>query len=193
MADMGWEFGLHASIYSRRHPDGLRRSRDLLEAHLDRPIEGLRHHYWAIDWERPWKTFQQHAAAGFRYDSSLAWRDVPGYRAGTSLPFRPFDPEQQRPIDLWELPAAIMDGHLLERPSAAQEATASSLIEETRSVGGLLVLNWHTETANQVLARVGYRDAFERILDRVLTSEDAWITTPRRLLDHWEARAGLGH
>jgi hypothetical protein len=192
MADMGWEFGLHASIYARHRADGLRKSRELLEAYLNRPIQGLRHHYWALDWERPWRTFRQHAAAGFRYDSSLAWRDVPGYRAGTSLPFRPFDPEHGRPIGLWELPAAIMDGHILERSSAGSEEAALAVIEETRSVGGVLVLNWHTETANQVLARAAYRDAFERILDRVLTSGDAWITTPNQLLDHWGARAALG-
>ena len=192
MADMGWEFGLHASIHSRHHPDGLRRGRQLLESHLERPIDGLRHHYWALDWERPWRTFRQHAAAGFRYDSSLAWRDVPGYRAGTSLPFRPFDLEERRPINLWELPAGIMDGHILERTSAGSEEAALSLIEETRSVGGLLVLNWHTETANQAMTQGGYRDAFERILDRVVSGGDVWITTPRQLLDHWEARAGRG-
>ena len=192
MADAGWEFGLHASIHTRTEPEGFRRSRELLEAHLDRPIHGLRHHYWALDWKRPWQTFHQHAAAGFRYDSSVAWRDVPGYRAGTSLPYRPWDPEQRRPIDLWELPAAIMDGHFLEHRSTGTEESVLSVIEETRSVGGMLVLNWHTESANQAFTRAGFRDAFERILTKVSEAGDAWITTPVQLLDHWETRAALG-
>jgi hypothetical protein len=193
MADSGWEFGLHASINARHHPRGLRESRGMLETLLDRPIQGLRHHYWALDWERPWRTFRQHADAGFRYDTSLAWRDVPGFRAGTSLPFRPFDRDSKRPIELWEVPTAIQDGHLLEGAPGDVLDRATAMIDETRSVGGVLVLNWHTETANQQFMRRGFLDVFQQVIDHVRAEPDVWFTTTSRLLDHWEARAGVGH
>ena len=189
MADAGWEFGLHASIRARQHPDGLRRSREMLEEILARPVPGLRHHYWAIDWVAPWRTFRQHAEAGFAYDTSIAWRDVPGFRAGSSLPFRPFDVDAGAPISLWELPTAIQDGHLLERsdPERAVE-DAIRIIDEVRSRGGALVLNWHTESATSRFERAGYREALERLLELIWDRSDAWVTTPSRLLEHWQER-----
>jgi hypothetical protein len=190
MAAEGWEFGLHASIHARASPQGLHRSRNELASLLDLPIDGIRHHYWALDWESPWRTFQQHHAAGFRYDSSIAMRDTVGFRAGTSLPFQPFDPDSQCVIAIWELPTAIMDGHLLNAadPQAAEQR-AIDLIRQVRQAGGVLVLNWHTESAGDTYDRRGYVVALERILSSVRGTSDAWITTPGPLLDHWEARA----
>ena len=192
MADAGWEFGLHASILTRHAPHGFAESRRMLEDLLQRPVLGLRHHYWAVDWTAPWKTFRQQAEAGFVYDTSIAWRDVPGLRAATCLPYRPFDPERRTAVDLWELPTALQDGHLLQAtdPEGAL-ATAEGMLEEIRDIEGVLVLNWHTEAANSPYDRAGYREVLERLLNRVLAESDAWITTPGRLVEHWTARERL--
>ena len=192
MADAGWEFGLHASIRTRHVPGGFAQSRRILEDLLQRPVLGLRHHYWAVDWTAPWRTFRQQADAGFVYDTSVAWRDVPGLRAATALPYRPFDPERMAAVPLWELPTALQDGHLLQasHPEWAL-ATAETMIDEIRTAGGALVLNWHTEAANSPYDRAGYREMLERLLAPVLAQPDAWITTPARLVEHWQARERL--
>jgi peptidoglycan/xylan/chitin deacetylase (PgdA/CDA1 family) len=189
MAGQGWEFGLHASIHARAAAGGLRRSREELASLLGIRIDGVRHHYWALDWEMPWRTLQQHALAGFRYDSSIAWRDTAGFRAGTSLPYQPFDLDEQAALGIWELPTAVMDGHILNSPQREEtEWRITKMIHEVRRVGGVLVLDWHTETATSVYDRAGYMPALERVLSQVWATSDAWITSPIRLLDHWERR-----
>lgn len=190
LADAGWEFGLHASIHTREHPEGFRRGREALEGLLGRPISGLRHHYWALDWQSPWRTLRQHAAAGFRYDSSIGWRDAPGFRAGTSLPYRPFDPERGEPIDLWELPCGIMDGHISDwsDPEPALDRSLR-IADRVRATGGALVLNWHTEGASNRFDRSGHVDMLERLLQRIRHHSDAWLATPDQLVSHWEKRA----
>jgi len=96
MVREGWEFGLHASINTKFRTDSFIQAKNILEEKLGAPIYGLRHHYWALDWLRPYITFRKHVNAGFRYDTSIAWRDAPGFRAATCLPFQPFDPYQAR-------------------------------------------------------------------------------------------------
>src|SRR5207248_7757008 len=55
------------------------------------------------------------AAAEFEYDSSLGFAEEPGFSAGIARPFRPYDREQDRPLDLIEIPLALMDTSLLSR------------------------------------------------------------------------------
>jgi hypothetical protein len=189
MARAGWEFGLHAAINARHSESGLLRSREVVEALIAGQIVGLRHHYWALDWRKPWRSFRQHVAAGFRYDTSIAWRDVPGFRAGTSLPFRPFDPETQARLNLWELPTVLQDGHVLEGATEEPIAKGSSILNVVRQAGGVAVLNWHTEAANQQFSRAGFVDVFSEILDQARATGDVWITTPSTLINHWESRS----
>ena len=189
LANQGWEFGLHASIHARDVPGGLERSRVMVETLLDRPVTGVRHHYWSIDWEAPWRTWQQHAAAGLRYDSSVAWRETPGFRAATSLPFQPFDPDRDTGIDLWVLPVAIMDSHLADGPAPdTRIALATEIVGEVRSVGGVLTLNWHTEAGRDQFDRAGLMELAAQIVEPALDGSDVWMTTPDELLDYWAAR-----
>jgi hypothetical protein len=81
MADEGWEFGLHAPIKAKLDIDEFILGKRFLEEHLARPIYGLRHHYWALDWRAPHLTHRQHVNAGFRYDLSMAYRDSAGFRS----------------------------------------------------------------------------------------------------------------
>jgi len=113
LVDQGWEIGYHAPIRAKENADEFIWGRNALEQRLGRPIHGVRHHYWALDWRRPYLTFRKHLSAGFHYDSSITWRDAPGFRAGTCLPYRPFDPDLGRALKFHELPNAIMDGHVI--------------------------------------------------------------------------------
>lgn len=192
MAAEGWEFGLHPSIHSKDTPGAFAASKLWLEERLGRPVAGLRHHYWAIDWRRPARTLREHARAGFRYDSSMAWRDREGYRAGTALPYAPFDPESDRPLDLLELPCNLMDGHvLLADPRGRRRETASALergrriIERTREVGGVLTPDWHQETAFNRLHVRGYLEALGALLGPRPAERDAWCATPGEIVEYW--------
>ena len=192
MADQGWEFGLHPSIRTRERPDGFSASKAWLEAHLRRPVHGLRHHYWALDWRDPIATHRQHQAAGFAYDSSIAWRDCAGFRAGTALPYRPFDPVAGRSLDLVEIPCVLMDGQILRKGpggTRSDERCALSLarapVDRVLDCGGVLTVNWHQETAFNRLHYRGYLEMLDAIYRPILESSEVWTATPYQISLRW--------
>ena len=80
-------------VWQRQAVIGFERIKQDVEERLERKVLGVRHPYWAIDWRAAWRTRRQHERAGLSYDGSIAWRDLPGLRAGTSMPYRPYDLE----------------------------------------------------------------------------------------------------
>jgi hypothetical protein len=192
LADDGWEFGLHPPIRARHDLDEFLWGKHALEERLGRPIYGLRHHYWAIDWRRPYLTFRKHVNAGFRYDCSIAWRDGAGFRAGTCLPYRPFDPERGRALDMYELPTALMDSHVISDTGDIETAIrrALDLADEVRRVGGMLTLDWHTEASVDDYCYRNLRTVLAGIVLILRGDSEAWFATPWEVTRHWHQRRG---
>ncbi|PYU29039.1 MAG: hypothetical protein DMG32_01180 [Acidobacteria bacterium] len=190
MADAGWEFGLHAPIHAKEDVWAFREGKEFIEQQLGRPVVGLRHHYWALDWGQPHLTFRRHVQAGFRYDTSIAWKDRAGLRAGTCLPFQPFDFGTDRALDLYEVPSAIMDGHIRTPGRQLGHAVGDSLavIDIINQRGGVALLNWHTEAACNDYHYTGDLPVLLGIFERVLHDSDVWLATPQELVRHWHER-----
>jgi hypothetical protein len=190
MSEEGWEFGFHAPINSRHSLDALARGKQWIEAQLGTAVHGVRHHYWALDWLEPHMTFRKHVNSGFRYDTSIAWRDVGGFRAGTCHPFRPFDPGRRKPLGIYELPTCLMDGHVLADAGHLHRAVEAAIetVEEVKRVGGIAVLDWHTESACNGYIFRNYLTALDAILGRLLEDGDAWWATPWEIVQHWHLR-----
>jgi peptidoglycan/xylan/chitin deacetylase (PgdA/CDA1 family) len=190
LASEGWEFGLHPPIRAKYDLDEFVIGKDILETHLRQPIYGLRHHYWAIDWRKPHVTFRKHIRAGFRYDSSIAWKNDNGFRAGTCLPYRPFDPEYKTALDIYELPTALMDGNVIPQGGDMETAVdrALQMADDVRQVGGVLNLDWHTEAAMERYCYCNQRTVLVRVLSKLLARADAWFATPWELIGYWDER-----
>lgn len=187
MADAGYEFGFHPPIHAKDTLDEFIESKRDIEEKLERPVFGLRHHYWALDWRNPHLTYRKHVNAGFRYDLSMAWRDAPGFRAGTCMPFRPYDPGRRRALDMYAIPTAIMDGHVISGTPTDALAAALPIINDVRENGGVLALDWHTESACDKYTYLGHRTAATKILDYIGKMNDVWFTTPWQLVQHWHS------
>jgi hypothetical protein len=195
MADEGWEFGVHASIRLKESPAAFAAARQWLETRLGRPVSGIRHHYFALDWRHPWRTHRDHAGAGFEYDSSIAWRDVPGFRTGTSVPHHAYDADRDEVLPIVIVPCSLMDNHVACVDVAGTRASidaavsrAMDVIARVRTNGGAVVFDWHQETASNDFEYAGYRDVLERIAARCFHDGDAWIATPQQLARHWNER-----
>jgi hypothetical protein len=139
----------------------------LLES-LAGPVNGQRFHYLRVD---PHRNLAALERLGFAYDTSLGFADAPGFRAGIAQPFRPWDAEQDRPLDLIEIPLAIMDVTLGEERylglSVAQaETRIDSLLDWAAENGGGFALLWHTDRFDRLTAR-GWDRLYSRILDGV--------------------------
>ena len=139
----GFEVGLHPSFFAHQHADYLADERARLAALTGTAPHSVRQHYLRYD---PPLTPRLHEAAGFRIDSTLGFSEHEGFRHGTCLPFRLFDLERNREMDLWEMPLALMDGAAFNRRgldvAGALDVTAQ-LMDTCRRFGGAFVGLWH--------------------------------------------------
>ena len=121
LAEAGFEVGLHAGYSActdgQRFVDERRRLADRSGAE----VAGLRHHFWHLGPDER-RTLRMHEAAGFAYDSSIAFNDNLGFRRSVALPFRPWDPTLGRPLRTVQLPTFCMDGNLFYRGSTPRAA-----------------------------------------------------------------------
>ena len=195
MANEGWEFGLHASIRSKDYPHSFRIAREWIEQRLGRRIVGLRHHYFAFDWRRPHRSYRQHLEAGFEYDSSMAYRDAPGFRSGTALPHFAFDPERNQAMPLVLLPTNLMDGHLLFKSVDGKRESVEAAVVKGSVVanavlrqGGVLTFDWHQESAFNQLVYEGFIEVLCNLLP-IYVNDDAWIATPAEVCSYWKEKS----
>jgi hypothetical protein len=154
LRERGCEIGLHASFRSSEEPGRFAAEKARIEEASGGAIEGNRQHYWRLDPEAPHATLRQLEEAGFRYDSSLGLELRPGLRRGLCHPFRPFDPERRRPLDLIELPPTWMDDHYDGRRDPVRVpdpvAHARGLLEAVDACGGVALLDYHVRGMNPV-------------------------------------------
>jgi hypothetical protein len=191
LRDRGHEVGLHPSYAAYDHPRRLAAERDRLARVLGTPPRSVRTHF--LRWAEP-TTPRLLEQAGFRLDSTLGFAARPGYRRAVATPFCIFDREANRPLDLWELPLAVMDTTLfahLALSSEAAERAATAVCDAARRVGGCAVLLWHNAATDprEAAERLAM---LERVLDRALAS-GALVTGLSDALDAWKTARREGN
>jgi len=143
IVDAGWEVGLHGGHRAYCDPAALAAEKRRLEAVLGRPVIGYRNHFLRF---RVPDTWEHLSRARFRYDATLGYADCAGFRNGMCHPFRPFDLEAGRAIDILEIPLTIMDctldNYMRLDAGRAWEATRR-LIDATERCHGVITILWH--------------------------------------------------
>lgn len=185
LADEGFDVGLHGSYQAGDRPGLLARERDVLREATGLEIVSTRQHF--LHWDVRW-TPQLQEAAGFRADSSLGFNRNIGYRAGTSLPFRQFDPSARRSLELLEVPLVVQDGALLGEIGIGADAkdaqrAVRQVFDEAAETGGAVTIVFHPDK----LARSDWLALFEWTLDQAL-ERGAWTASLRDLDEWWRAR-----
>jgi hypothetical protein len=100
---------------------------------------GVRMH-WLLQDEKTCSVLEE---AGYSYDASAGYNESVGYRNGTTQVYRPIGARK-----LLELPTHIQDGALfypnrLDLSEAEAEARCNEIIDNNKSLGGILTLIWH--------------------------------------------------
>ena len=187
LVEEGNEIGLHPSIYVKDKIEYYVQTKQWLESNLGSEVAGLRHHYWLIDWNKPHLSFRKQMNSGFKFDCSIAWQEVAGFRAGISHPYRPYDPIWEKGINIFEVPTAIMDGHITN--SSESIAGAKQIIKSISLVGGVCVLDWHSESFINKFIYAGELDKLNKILSDHLEDSECWFTTPKEVVRHYHRRS----
>lgn len=185
------EVGLHGNDADRLGVDPLLDDRALLARDAHAEVHGIRYHYLRCLYHETLPLLEQ---AGFGYDTSLAFAEHEGFRCGCSFPFRPYSLAEERPLDLIELPLAVMDGTLQEThyrgldAAEAEFAAASVLSRALRSGGGVSLL-WHNNRFDRRLSR-GYDKVYWSLVDQAL-ARGAWLTSAGEIAGHWRGAVGM--
>jgi peptidoglycan/xylan/chitin deacetylase (PgdA/CDA1 family) len=162
----GGEIGLHGSYTAADDESTLAREKERLER-LAGPVAGQRFHYLRV---KPHANLPILPRLGFAYDASLGFADAPGFRAGIAHPFRPWDVTEDRPLDLIEIPLALMDASFDERylnmPAREAERRAIALVEWAAEHGGGFAVLWHTDRFDRWTA-AGWDSLYARLIDAI--------------------------
>jgi len=164
LQEQGFEIGLHAGYHTLNDPDRLIEEKAKLDAVLGETHFGGRQHYLRFQVPDTWRHWEK---AGLSYDSTMAYADHEGFRCGTCHPFRPFDVELNREINLWELPLLVMDRTLSQYRGlspASGETAILALARRCQLVGGTFTLLWHNSSLD------GEWQPWAEVYQRVLRS-----------------------
>jgi len=173
LLEHGGEVGLHGSYRSADDLALLRDERDTLLEVMSvytaiTRVSGHRYHYLRVDPHRNLGPLQE---LGLAYDTTLAFPDATGFRAGIAHPFRPWDFEADQPLDLIELPLAAMDVTLAEDRYLGLSARAAwprleRLLDWAAANGGGFAVLWHTDRFDPATS-AGWDRLYYRVLEEV--------------------------
>ena len=149
-------------------------------------IIGLRHHYWSLNWKKNYLSYRKMVNSGFRYDCTMSYQDTFGLRAGTSKPFRPFDLEYLRPLNIYVIPTCLMDS-MFDPLDVKKQKKLSQMFEEIKKVDGVINLDWHTESAANQFPFENYIDNFRLILD-LINIKEVDSVLPSELIQKWHSK-----
>lgn len=186
----GCEAGLHASFYSYNDAGKIEKEKALLEKVSRKKIVGVTQHYMRMVIPDTWKDQE---SSGLVYDATFGYAQDVGFRAGTCLPFRPWDFVNKRRISILEIPLVIMDGTFFQKqylrlPPEKAFQMCKELVDVVHRYHGVLTLSWHPYTMLIDRKRNwSWLNFYKDILIYSLRY-NPWYTSGKRLAEWWNLR-----
>lgn len=139
----GCEIGLHGTFDSALSYSSMNQSLLKLRQNAPEQVLGIRQHM--LHYEHP-KTMLIQEKSGLLYDTTLGFAAHEGFRNSYCLPFKLYNFEKDRMIDVWEIPLIAMDATLFNyRNLGVDEALEKMeiLVKEVKHFKGIFTLLWH--------------------------------------------------
>jgi len=184
IVDSGWEVGLHGGYYAYNDLYEVIKEKKKLEKVLGKEVIGYRNHYLRFKVPDSWDILSK---AGFKYDTTLGYNDMIGFRNGMCHPFKPINLKDSKEIDILEIPLIIMDGSLFSLVNSLEEAWSyvKKLIDTVESTNGVITFLWH----NHVFS-CSFRKEWEMLYNKILSycyMKNAWMTSGEEIYRWWES------
>lgn len=135
--------GLHPSYHSSVNKALLTEERDLLARRTNEAVNFSRQHYLRFDIRSTPGLLMEH---GFEVDFTMGYASAPGFRAGTSHPFRYYDFTTEQSRQLLFVPFCVMDGaYTVYKQGSPEKAFREmlALAEDVKKVKGLFISVFH--------------------------------------------------
>jgi peptidoglycan/xylan/chitin deacetylase (PgdA/CDA1 family) len=179
IADKGWEVGLHGGHNAYNNLDEIEGKKMRLEKVLGKKVVGYRNHFLKFNVPDTWELLSK---ASFKYDTTFGYADCVGFRNGMCHPFKPFNLDTSKEIDILEIPLTIMDGTLFDYMKLDfKEAwkVTKMLIDTVEKYNGVITILWHnTYMVGEMLK------FYEKIL-KYCDEKGAWMTSGEEIWKWW--------
>jgi hypothetical protein len=174
--------GLHGGYYSYNNYEEIFNEKRRLESLLGKEIIGFRNHYLRFKTPDSWKILSK---AGFKYDTTFGYSDMVGFRNGMCHPFKPYDLNEEKEIDILEIPLVIMDVALFDVASSFEEAwnCAKKLIDTVEENSGIITILWHNNVFSSSF-RFNWLLLYEKIL-KYCYEKNAWMASGEEIWKFW--------
>ncbi|ADL13611.1 polysaccharide deacetylase family protein [Acetohalobium arabaticum] len=179
----GWDVGLHGSCKSYCNSQYLKYEKKRLENLIDCEIKTIRQHHLMFDIR---DTPQCQNAVNFKVDSTRGSNISPDFRCGTGFPFYQYDLNNEKSLDILQIPLVIQDNALFRHEKLNKEQVVnyvSEVMEMVADINGCMTILWH----NNYYKNDKEFQAFEEILNKA-DKLGAWGCSLRELNDWWRRK-----
>jgi len=190
LIDEGCEIGSHTGYYSYNKLDEIEKEKQAIEKITGQKIVGVRNHTLRFRVPESWEIL---AKAGFKYDTSLNYHDMVGFRNGMCHPFQPFNLNEKKTTNILEIPLIASD--IAFRAFMKTDAVDSwkylkQLIDIAEKLNGVLTILWHNwtfslPTSYSCMFGKEWTELYEKILNYSYR-KNAWITNCRKIWEYYE-------
>lgn len=183
LISLGYEVALHLGCNSYSNLEKVIAEKEAVKRISGVESIGVRNHFLRFNMPETYKNYEE---LGFLYDSTLGYVDHEGFRAGICTPFKPFDINDRCPINILELPLAVMDATLINyRKFEPSEMLRSikSLVDKVYEVRGTIILLWHNHLLSESFPE--FRNVYEESID-YLKGKNAKFYTCAELAKKWD-------
>lgn len=179
------EVGLHTSYYAFDKLDGIMKEKEKLEKITNKKVKGVRNHLLRFSIPKTWEILSK---AGFEYDTTLGYHDIVGFRNGMCHPFKPFNLDTNKQINIIEIPLCISDVALfsfMKKNAKESWDLIKKMIDTTEKLGGVLTILWHNWTFSYPVTFAGlfgkdWTKLYEKILE-YSNKKNAWLTNGKNV------------
>ena len=158
----GHKIGLHGSFYSAEDETLFFKEKEALEEVINAGINKTRQH---------WLNYSEISTpyildkAGIKFDSSIGFNDILGFRSGIASIYNPYDHRNQRAFSFYEMPLVIMDAHIEDHTKCDEDF--DWLFKCFDTVKNFAVsVDWHQRGAS---LEYGWFDSYEKLCRKYKT------------------------